>query len=115
MYDESNVFARILRGEIPAKPLYEDEHCLAFHDIDPKAPFHALVIPRASISRLAEATASQVDVLGRLLLAAAEVARREGHEDAYRVVINSGAGAGQTVFHLHLHVLAGRGFGWPPG
>jgi histidine triad (HIT) family protein len=115
-YDPSNVFARILRGEIPAKVLHEDERCLAFRDVAPQAPTHFLVIPKRPIARLADATLEDEALLGHLLLTAAHVARGLGlAEDGFRVVVNSGAGAGQTVFHLHVHVLAGRPLGWPPG
>ncbi|MCK5940859.1 MAG: histidine triad nucleotide-binding protein [Planctomycetes bacterium] len=110
------MFARILRGEIPAKVLHEDEHCMAFHDVAPKAPTHFLVIPKREIATLADATAADEQLLGHLLLTAAKVARDLGVEDGgSRVVINNGAGAGQTVFHLHVHVLAGRELAWPPG
>ena len=114
-YDPSNPFARILRREIPAQVVFEDEHCVAFRDIAPQAPSHALVIPKAPIARLADAQAQDEPMLGHLLWAAAEVARRLGVGDAYRVVVNNGATAGQSVFHLHLHVLGGRNFRWPPG
>lgn len=115
-YDTQNVFAKILRKEVPATVVYEDEHCLAFRDVVPAAPTHVLVIPKVPIATLADASKAQREVLGHLLWAAGEVARRLGLvEDGYRVVVNNGAGAQQTVFHLHLHVLAGRSFSWPPG
>lgn len=115
-YDSQNVFARILRKEIPAKVVYEDDRCLAFHDVAPQAPVHVLVIPKAPIAKLADATAAQRELLGHLLWACGEVARKLGLVDGgYRVVINNGAGAQQTVFHLHAHLLAGRSFTWPPG
>lgn len=114
-YDEGNVFAGILRGEIPATVVYEDEHCLAFRDLMPQAPLHVLVIPRVPLACVADAKPEQREILGHLLWAAGEVARLEGVGDAFRVVINNGAGAGQAVFHLHLHVLAGRALSWPPG
>ena len=114
-YDPSNVFARILRKEIPAKVVYEDERCLAFRDIDPKAPLQVLVIPKQQIVGVGDASRDDREMLGHLLWAAGEVARREGHGDAFRVVVNHGAAAGQSVFHLHVHVLAGRALGWPPG
>ena len=113
-YDPENIFARILRKEIPAALLHEDEHCIAFRDIAPQAPFHALVVPRKPLTRLGEATAADAPVLGHLLTVAAHLARSHGHAD-FRTVVNSGAGAGQTVFHLHVHVLAGRDLRWPPG
>jgi histidine triad (HIT) family protein len=111
---ESCLFCRIVRREIPAAVIHEDEHVLAFRDIDPKAPTHVLVIPREHVPSLNEAEdAAQV---GRLLLAAKRIAAAEGlAEDGYRVVVNTGANAGQTVFHIHLHLLGGRRLTWPPG
>lgn len=115
-YDSQNVFARILRREIPAKVVFEDDRCMAFHDVAPQAPTHVLVIPKAPIAKLADANADQRELLGHLLWATGEVARRLGlTDDGFRVVVNNGLGAQQTVFHLHLHVLAGRAFTWPPG
>lgn len=114
-YDSENVFARILRKELPAEIVYEDDRCLAFRDIAPQAPVHVLVVPKDPIASLADAASGHRDLLGHLLLVAKEVAQREGVGDAFRVVINNGAGAGQSVFHLHLHVLGGRALGWPPG
>jgi len=111
---ETCLFCRIVRHEIPAKIVREDEHTLAFRDIDPKAPTHVLVIPKEHVATLNDATDPLI--LGRLLLAAKEIAAEEGiAADGYRTVVNCGAGAGQTVFHLHLHLLGGRGLGWPPG
>jgi len=115
-YDPTNVFARILRREIPAQILHEDEHCLAFRDVAPQAPLHFLVIPKAPVARLADASASDAPLLGHLLVTAAAVARQQGlADDSFRLVVNNGEGAGQTVFHLHVHVLAGRPLAWPPG
>ncbi len=108
------IFGKIARGEIPAKRVYEDDRCLAFHDVAPQAPTHILVIPRKPIERLSRADAADEALLGHLLLVAARVAKEAGLAD-YRLVVNDGAGAGQTVFHLHLHVLGGRAMGWPPG
>lgn len=111
---DSCLFCRIVRREIPAKVIHEDEHTLAFRDIDPKAPTHVLVIPKQHIDTLNEAT--DPTLVGRLLIAAKEIAAAEGiADDGYRAVVNCGAGAGQTVFHLHLHLLGGRGLSWPPG
>jgi histidine triad (HIT) family protein len=108
------LFCRIVRREIPAKVVHEDEHTLAFRDIDPKAPTHVLVIPKVHVSTLNDAT--DPAFVGRLLLAAKEIAAAEGIADrGYRTVINCGTGAGQTVFHLHLHLLGGRHLAWPPG
>lgn len=115
-YDPNNVFARILRREIPAQFLHEDEHCVAFRDASPQAPTHVLVVPRRPIARLADASPADAGLLGHLMVTAASVARQLGaDEHGFRVVVNNGAGAGQSVFHLHLHVMAGRPFGWPPG
>lgn len=115
-YDPTNVFARILRGDIPAKVLHEDEFCMAFFDAAPQAPTHFLVIPKRDIATLSDATADDAALLGHLLVTAANVARQLGVEEGgSRIVINNGAGAGQTVFHLHVHVLAGRSLDWPPG
>ncbi len=108
------IFGRILRGEIPCDQVYADDHCIAFRDVAPQAPVHLLVIPREHVVNLADAQDSQAELLGHLLLVAARVARQEGL-DAFRTVINSGAEAGQTVFHLHVHVLGGRPLAWPPG
>lgn len=115
-YDSTNVFARILRKEIPAEIVHEDEHCIAFRDVSPQAPVHLLVIPKNAIASVGDATPQDQAVLGHLLLTAGSLARQQGFaEKGYRLVVNHGAGAGQTVFHLHVHVLAGRHFAWPPG
>ncbi|MFK7931580.1 MAG: histidine triad nucleotide-binding protein [Myxococcota bacterium] len=109
------LFQKIIDREIPADIVYETDAVLAFRDINPTAPVHVLVIPKLPIDRVANATAKHADVLGQCLLAAAEVARIEGIEDSgYRLVINNGANAGQTVFHLHVHVIGGTPLGWPP-
>jgi histidine triad (HIT) family protein len=115
-YDPNNVFARILSKEVPASLLHEDEHCVAFRDVAPQAPLHILIVPKRAIRMLAEASSEDTQVLGHLLVTAAALAKREGApEGAFRIVINNGSGAGQSVFHLHVHVLAGRAFEWPPG
>jgi histidine triad (HIT) family protein len=111
----SCLFCRIIAGEIPAKKVYEDEHTFAFEDINPKAPTHVLVVPKKHIVGLKEATAEEADVVGRCHLAAAEIARARGIENGYRTVLNVGPGAGQSVFHLHVHLLGGRDLTWPPG
>ncbi|MEY4359157.1 MAG: hypothetical protein RLZZ631_643 [Cyanobacteriota bacterium] len=108
------IFGRILRGEIPCDQVYADEQCIAFRDVAPQAPVHILVIPRDHVVNLAEAQQEHEQLLGHLLLVAAQVARQEGLE-GFRTVINSGAEAGQTVFHLHVHVMGGRPLAWPPG
>ena len=111
---DSCLFCRIVRGEIPATLVAETPDCVAFRDVNPQAPLHVLVIPREHVPSLNEATdAAQ---LGRLVTLAAEIARREGYADrGYRTVVNTGPDAGQTVFHVHLHLLAGRRLAWPPG
>ena len=105
-----SIFSKIIKGEIPGKFVYEDEHCVAIEDINPLAPTHVLVIPRREIVMLSEAEGGDQALLGHLLLAVGKVARQLGVADAFRVVINNGAGAGMTVPHLHLHILAGRDF-----
>jgi histidine triad (HIT) family protein len=115
-YDQQNVFARILRGEIPAAVVHEDDRCLAFRDVNPVAPVHVLVIPKRPIARIADAAAGDEPLLGHLLRVAARVAEGEGlGESGFRLVVNNGAGAGQSVFHLHVHVIGGRVLEWPPG
>lgn len=110
------IFGKIIRKEIPAQIVYETEEVVAFRDINPVAPVHVLVIPKHPIVSVAHAGSEDSKLLGTLLLAAAEVARREGlAENGYRVVTNIGADGGQTVFHLHLHVIGGRSLEWPPG
>jgi histidine triad (HIT) family protein len=111
------IFEKIAEREIPARIVYEDEDVIAFHDVNPQAPVHVLIVPkRATIERLAEAKESNQPLLGKLLLTAAKLARDLGvAKSGYRVVINSGPDAGETVPHLHLHVLGKRTLGWPPG
>lgn len=104
------IFGKIISGEIPGEFLYEDDHCVAINDINPQAPVHVLVIPRKGIPRLVDAESNDQDLLGHLLLAAGKIAEQLGVSEAFRLVINNGAGAGQTVFHLHLHILAGQTF-----
>ena len=108
------IFGKIARGEAPATLVYEDDRALAFQDVSPQAPTHLLVIPRKPIARLSEAEEGDEALLGHLMLVARKVAAEAGLTD-FRLVVNDGAGAGQTVFHLHLHVIGGRPLGWPPG
>jgi len=115
MNDPDCLFCRILRGEIPAKKVYENEHVFAFEDINPQAPTHVLVIPREHFAGLKEAEGGHAEIIGRCQLAAAEIARQRKIENGYRTVLNVGPGAGQSVFHLHVHLLGGRNLGWPPG
>ncbi len=110
------IFAKIISGEIPADKVYEDEHVVAFRDLHPQAPIHVLVIPRKPLVSVADAGPEDAELLGRLLLAAAQVARELGLEpDGYRLVTNIGQNGGQSVFHLHIHLLGGRQLSWPPG
>ncbi len=109
------LFCSIVSGKIPAQKVYEDEHTFAFKDINPKAPTHVLVVPKKHIVGLKEATVEEAEIIGRCHLAAAEIARARGIENGYRTVLNVGPGAGQSVFHLHVHLLGGRDLTWPPG
>ena len=104
------IFGKIVSGEIPAEFLYEDEHCIAINDVNPQAPVHVLVIPKRGIARLVDAQDDDQALLGHLMLAAGKVAGQLGVAEAFRLIINNGAGAGQPVFHLHLHIIAGREF-----
>lgn len=114
--EEDTIFMRILKGEIPSDEVYSDDEFYAFRDINPAAPKHILLIPRKPIARIADATAKHTELLGRMLLVANEIASQEGLlESGYRLVINNGEGAGQSVFHLHLHIIGGRPLSWPPG
>ena len=111
-YDDSNIFARILRGEIPNKTVYEDEWALAFHDINPQAPVHVLFVPKVDFATLNDVPEDDAVVIGKLATAAARYAKREGFaEDGYRIVMNCNADGGQTVFQIHLHLLAGAPLG----
>lgn len=108
------LFCRIVAGEIPSRKVHEDDRVVAFEDIAPKAPTHVLIVPRKHISKLDEASPEDATVIGEVALRAAAIAREHGLED-FRVVINNGEAAGQSVFHLHFHLLGGRNFSWPPG
>ena len=109
------LFEKIIDKELPATIVYEDAQCVAFKDINPGAPTHVLLVPRKPIPKLSDASAEDQALLGHLLLAVGKVAQQLGIGEAYRVAINNGAGAGQSVFHLHLHILGGRPMKWPPG
>jgi histidine triad (HIT) family protein len=111
---EETLFTKIINRKIPANIAYEDEKYIVIHDINPQAPVHLLVIPKKPIPTLNDLTPADAELLGGTFLVAAKVMREKGHKD-YRTVFNCGAGAQQSVFHLHLHVLAGRKFTWPPG
>lgn len=116
MSEENCLFCKIVAGEIPADFVHQDDRCVVIRDINPQAPSHVLVIPREHIESLNDATQRDEGVLGHLLRVGARVANDQGHGDSgYRTVINTGAGAGQSVFHLHVHVLGGRSLNWPPG
>ncbi len=109
------IFSKIINREIPADIVFEDDLCLAFRDVNPQAPTHILVIPKKPIAKLSDTEPQDQSLLGHLLLTATRVAKSEGIADSFRLVVNNGEGAGQTVFHLHVHILAGRQFSWPPG
>ena len=109
------IFSKIIRREIPAKIVFENERVLAFRDVAPQAPTHILIIPKKEIRDLSCATPEDTIVLGELLQVAREIAVQEGLGNGYRVVVNTGSDGGQTVFHLHVHLLGGRALGWPPG
>ncbi|MFP4281317.1 MAG: histidine triad nucleotide-binding protein [Opitutales bacterium] len=109
------IFERIMAGEIPAEIVHEDEHCVALRDINAQAPTHLLVVPRKVIARLDEAAEEDAALLGHLLLVARDQARREGLAKGFRIVVNNGPDGGESVPHLHVHVLGGRALNWPPG
>jgi histidine triad (HIT) family protein len=110
------IFSKIIRKEIPAQIVFEDEHVLGFRDIAPVAPTHVLFIPKRAIATLNDASADDAELLGRLMLAAVNFAKQEGiAENGYRVVMNCNRDGGQTVYHIHLHLLGGRALTWPPG
>ncbi len=110
------IFQKILDGEIPADIVHEDAQCIAFRDVRPQAPVHLLVIPRKPISGLSEVARDDSALMGHLMVVATEVARAQGlDESGYRLIVNQGSDGGQSVFHLHLHILGGRALGWPPG
>jgi len=112
----STIFSKIIAKEIPANIVYEDDQCLAFRDVNPQAPVHILVIPKKEIPRLAEAMVEDELLLGHLIMTAQSVARKEGlHDTGFRIVINNGHDGGETVSHLHVHLLGGRPLTWPPG
>jgi histidine triad (HIT) family protein len=110
-----NIFLKIIEGKIPARIAYQDERCLAFHDINPQAPVHVLIIPKKVIATHADVTADDKELLGHLHVVAAKLAEQLGLADGYRLVLNCQEKAGQTVPHLHLHLLGGRQMAWPPG
>ncbi len=108
------IFARIINKDIPADIIYEDDQCVAFRDVNPQAPVHVLVIPKKPIARIADMEDGDKELVGHLFRVAGQVATQENLED-FRLVVNNGEGAGQSVFHLHIHVMGGRAMAWPPG
>lgn len=110
------LFCKIIKGDIPSEKVYEDDDVYAFRDITPVAPLHALIIPKKHIASINELESNDAEIMGKLFLAAKKITADEGYTDkGYRTVMNCGEDAGQTVFHIHLHVLAGRDLSWPPG
>ena len=110
------IFSKIINREIPAKIAYEDDRCLAFHDVNPQAPVHVLLIPKKFIRSMAELASNDQDLMGHMMVKASEIAKSLGlAENGYRIVVNTNRDGGQSVFHLHIHILGGRGLGWPPG
>jgi histidine triad (HIT) family protein len=115
MTNQDTIFGKIIRREIPADIVYEDDLALAFRDVNPQAPVHILIIPKKPIPKLSDVQPEDSELLGHLLQTVKKVAENEKLTNGYRVVINTGADGGQTVFHMHLHILGGRPLGWPPG
>lgn len=115
MKEPKTIFQKIADKEIPAKLIHEDEFCVAFHDISPQAPTHVLVVPRRHLARLTETSAADQALLGHLLLTAAKLARDLNLAKGFRIVVNNGPDGGESVPHLHVHLLGGRALGWPPG
>jgi histidine triad (HIT) family protein len=109
------LFCRIIRGEVPSKKVYEDEHTFAFEDLNPQGPTHVLIVPKKHIAGLKEAASEDAELVGRCHLTAAQIARQRSIEDGYRTVLNVGPRSGQSVFHLHVHLIGGRAMHWPPG
>lgn len=114
-FEAGCLFCRIIQGKAPSKRVYEDERTYAFHDINPQGPTHILVVPKRHIPGLKEAEPADSEIIGYCHVVAAQLARERGIEHGYRTVLNVGPGAGQSVFHLHVHLIGGRHLGWPPG
>ena len=110
-----SIFTKILDGEIPGDILFEDEVCFAIKDINPQAPIHILIIPKKTVEKVSDAESDDKEMLGHLLLVSKAIANEQGLDDNYRLIINNGAKAGQSVFHIHVHLLGGRSLNWPPG
>lgn len=115
MSEQPSLFTKIINRELPADIVYEDELCIAFKDIHPAAPAHVLLVPKVIITKLSDSMPDHASLLGHLMITAPKVADIIGLGDTFRLVVNNGAGAGQTVFHLHLHIIGGRDLHWPPG
>ncbi|MDF1745912.1 MAG: histidine triad nucleotide-binding protein [Gimesia sp.] len=115
MSGEKTIFKKIIDREIPAEIIYEDEFCMAFNDVNPQAPIHVLVIPKQEIASMAQLNHSDQELAGHLMLTVAKLAKTLGLENGYRTIVNTGTEGGQTVDHLHLHLLGGRSLQWPPG
>ncbi|MBN9286920.1 MAG: histidine triad nucleotide-binding protein [Gammaproteobacteria bacterium 39-13] len=109
------IFEKIIDRELPANIIYEDEHCIAFHDNSPQAPIHVLLVTKKVIPKLADASPEDATLLGYLMTKVSEITKTLGIQDNFRLVINNGSQACQTVFHLHVHIMGGRNFHWPPG
>ncbi|GFX51549.1 histidine triad nucleotide-binding protein 1 [Trichonephila clavipes] len=112
---DDTIFGKIVRGEIPTTFIHEDDKCVAFQDVNPQAPVHILVVPRKPIVQLSAAEEGDAELIGHLLLVAKKVAKEKGLANGFRIVINDGPEGGQSVYHLHVHVLGGRSLRWPPG
>ncbi len=112
---DKTLFQKIIDGEIPSDIVYEDDTVVAFRDVNPQAPTHVLVVPRKPLDRIENMTTADEPLVGHMVRVATEIARREGLTGGYRLVLNNGADGGQSVFHIHLHVLGGRPLAWPPG
>jgi histidine triad (HIT) family protein len=114
--NETCLFCKIIQGNIPAKIVYQDGDVLAFYDIKPQAPVHILIIPKSHIAKIDDVTGADAEIMGKIIVAAKKIARQLNiNENGYRLVFNNGPAAGQEVYHIHLHLLGGRNFKWPPG
>ena len=110
-----SIFTKIKNKEIPGNVIYEDDKCFALEDINPQAPIHILIVPHKEIAKISDSTSEDVELLGHLLLVSKTIAQKYELENNYRLIINNGAGAGQSVFHIHVHLMGGRRLDWPPG
>lgn len=110
-----SIFTKIKNKEIPGSIIYEDDKCFALEDINPQAPVHILIVPHKEIAKISDSTQEDIELLGHLILASKTIAQKYELENNYRLIINNGAGAGQSVFHVHVHLMGGRSLDWPPG